>query len=427
MLAGLTARGPEQEGTVGAQAEPKVEHPQSVAWIGRDRAPADSASPTTPASNLPEFLRTGRGRWIAGGILLLIIALVVAAVVRTNAQSKAKAAAAAAAQGTVPLVSTITPAMQPVTSTVTFTGTISARFDMPIGAEGDGGRITAVYVEAGDQVKRGQVLAKLDDSVLRPQVNRLAATLEEARADAALADAEYARAKGVEGAGSFSAEEVERRRAAAVTAAARVKVATAQLAETQAHLNRTFIRAPSDGTVLTRQAEVGQTATAGGDALFRLAAGGEVEMRGQVAEQDLATLTVGQTASVRLTGVPQPFEGKVRLLGAVIDPQTRLGDIRIALQPAPALRPGAFARGEVVVGNAKRPVLPQTAVLSDTNGTYVYIVNSENKVERRSVRVAGTIAQGIVISEGLSGKERVVATAGGFLRPGEQVEVALAK
>jgi HlyD family secretion protein len=411
---------------VGAQPEPK-EQSQSVAWIGRDRTHADSvAEPGAPTSNLPAFLRTGRGRWIVGGILLLIIALIAAVAMRTTSMSKAKAAAAAT-QNMAPLVSVITPAMQPVTSTVTFTGTISARFDMPIGAEGDGGRITAVYVEAGDQVKRGQVLAKLDDSVLRPQLNRLAATLEEARADASLAEAEYVRAKGVEGAGALSAEEVERRRAASVTAAARVKVAAAQLAETQAHLNRTYIRAPSDGTVLTRRAEVGQTATSGGDALFRLASGGEVEMRGQVAEQDLATLTVGQTATVRLTGVPVPFEGKVRLLGAVIDPQTRLGDIRIALQPAPALRPGAFARGEVVVGNAKRPVLPQTAILSDADGTFVFIVNSENKIERRPVRVDGTMAQGIVISAGLSGNERVVATAGGFLRPGEQVEVALAK
>jgi len=66
-------------------------------------------------------------------------------------------------------------------------------------------------------------------------------------------------------------------------------------------------------------------------------------MRGQVAEQDMAVLTVGQPADVRLVGSMQPFEGRVRLLGAVIDPLTRLGDIRISVKPNPALRPGAFA------------------------------------------------------------------------------------
>jgi RND family efflux transporter MFP subunit len=317
--------------------------------------------------------------------------------------------------------------MQSVTSTVSFTGTISARYDMPIGAEGEGGRITAVYVEAGDHVKRGQVLAKLDDSVIRPQLNRLAASLEEARADSSLADAEYKRAKGVEASGALSAEEVERRRASAETASARVKVAAAQLAETQAHLSRTFVRAPSDGTVLTRKAEVGQMAMPSGDALFRLASNGEIEMRGQVAEQDLATLSVGQTADVRIVGVTEPFKGKVRLLGAVIDPQTRLGDIRVELPPAPALRPGAFARGEVTVGNAKRAVLPQTAILSDAKGTFVLIANADNKLERRAIHISGTVPEGIVVGDGLKGNERVISTAGGFLREGEKVAVAQAK
>jgi hypothetical protein len=73
------------------------------------------------------------------------------------------------------------------------------------------------------------------------------------------------------------------------------------------------------------------------------------------------------------------------LLGAVIDTQTRLGEIRVALKPDPALHPGAFARGAVIVNQAERPVLPQTAVMSDSEGTYVFIVNARNQIERRPV------------------------------------------
>ena len=131
------------------------------------------------------------------------------------------------------------PAVQAVTATVSFTGAIAARYDMPIANEGDTGRIVGVYVEAGDHVKRGQVLAKIDDSVLVPQVNRLAASLEEARAQAALSAAEYRRAQGVEAAGALSAEDIEKRRATALTDEANVKVAAAQLAEAQARLART--------------------------------------------------------------------------------------------------------------------------------------------------------------------------------------------
>ena len=65
---------------------------------------------------------------------------------------------------------------------------------------------------------------------------------------------------------------------------------------------------------------------------------------------------------MRLTGTREGVPGAVRLLGAVIDPQTRLGLVRVALEPDPNLRPGAFARAEVTVSNAARIVLPQTAV-----------------------------------------------------------------
>ena len=69
-------------------------------------------------------------------------------------------------------------------------------------------------------------------------------------------------------------------------------------------------------------------------------------------------------------------------------------------------------------------MLPQTAVLADTSGSYVLLVSPENKVERHPVRVSGVTDAGAIISEGLTGNERVVATAGGFLRDGEQVRVA---
>ena len=405
------------------QPEQEDESSKPVTWIGREHAAiGHTVDETLPGSGVIDRLGRHRNRWIAAAIAALLALVAVVWAVRSSSPSPGPAAGGV--QESIPLVTVGSPGLKPVTTKISFTGTIAARYDMPIGVEGEGGRITAVYVEAGDTVRKGQLLAKLDDSVLRPQVKRLAAALEEARAQAALSEAEFERALGVKAAGALSAEEIERRRAAAVTDAARVEVAAAQLAEAQARLARTEIRAPTSGIVLTRNAEVGQTATPGGDPLFRIAKDGEIEMRGKVAEQDLPALAVGQPAFVYLTGVPTPFEGRVRLLGAVIDPATRLGDIRIALKPHPVLRPGAFARGEVVVAEAERPVLPQTAVLSDARGTYVYVVNGDNIVERRDVRVGGTIREGIVIAEGLDGTERVVMTAGGFLREDERVAIA---
>jgi HlyD family secretion protein len=400
---------------------------EHVTWIGRDRP--GRITPETPAQPTP-VLTPGQAtvepwwrRKALPGAAAVVAALVVGALLFGALRHK-PALVPLDKQRNAPLISVIVPGLRAVTSSVTFTGAIAARYDMPIGNDGDTGRIVAVYVEPGDHVRKGQLLAKLDDSVLIPQVNRLAAALEQARAQAALSAAEYRRAQGVESAGALSAEDIEKRRATSITDAANVKVVAAQLAEAEARLNRTRIVAPIAGTVLTRGAEVGQIANPGGAALFRVASGGEVEMRGQLAEQDLAQVKVGDPATVRLTGLSQAFEGRVRLLGAIIDPQTRLGEIRITLKPDPALRPGAFARGAVAVSQAQRPVVPQTSVLTDTQGSYVYVVNGHSQAERRAVRVADTSDQGVVIASGLSGSERVVTTAAGFLRDGEDVKVA---
>jgi RND family efflux transporter MFP subunit len=419
---------------VGANPEHKVDHSsgagEPIAWIGRDHAPIERApveiKPVTDPDGgslvLPLSGESSRSRWMIG--VLVLVALAVAIAVWVNRAAKPLVLPTLATDQSIPLVSVTSPGVTPVTSNVTFTGAISARYDMPIGIDGDAGRIVAIHVEAGDHVKKGQVLAKLDDSILIPQVNRLAASLEQSKAQAALSAAEYRRAQAVAPAGALSAEDVEKRRATSVTDAASVKVAAAQLAEYEARLNRTRVVAPVDGTVLVRKAEIGQIANSSGDALFRIASNGEVEMRGQIAEQDLAVLKVGQPASIYITGLARAFEGKVRLLGAIIDPNTRLGEIRIALKPDPALRPGAFARGSVIVDKAERPVLPQTAVMTDSKGAYVYVVNDQNHVERRPVRVSGTIDAGVIVAEGLTGQERIVTTAGGFLRNGEAVTIA---
>jgi HlyD family secretion protein len=397
--------------------------PEPVAWIGRDRlAPERVAVNTPPVDPLAGATGDRRRRVVIGAVVLaVLLAVVLAWKIFGHGKPPADTLADRAE---LPLITVIVPALQSVTSSVSFTGAIAARYDMPIANEGDTGRITGVFVEAGDHVKRGQPLARIDDSVLVQQVNRLAASLEQARAQAALSVAEFKRAQGVEAAGALSAEDIEKRRATSVTDAANVKVVAAQLAEAQARLARTHLVAPVDGIVLTRHAEVGQIANPGGDPLFRIASGGEVEMRGQIAEQDLAVVKSGQAATVYLTGISRPFTGTVRLLGAIIDPATRLGDIRIQLQPDPALRPGAFARAEVSVDKAQRPVLPQTAVMADGSGSYVLLVNSANKVERHPVEVAGMTDAGTIIRSGLNGNERVVATAGGFLRDGEAVRVA---
>ncbi|HZT00835.1 MAG TPA: efflux RND transporter periplasmic adaptor subunit [Steroidobacteraceae bacterium] len=364
-----------------------------------------------------------RRKWLLGAAGIAV-ALAVGAAVWMSRASAPKAMAPLADRTSVPLVSVMTPGVQPVATQVTFTGTIEARHQLPIGNSGDTGRIVAVYVQVGDHVRRGQLLAKLDDSVLAPQVAQLSAALDQARAQAALSAAEYRRGAEIGPSGGLSAQDIEKLHAASVMDAANVKVVAAQASVMRAKLALTRIVAPVDGTVLTRNAEVGQIAGSGGPALFQLEDSGQVEMIGQVAEQDMAGLKVGQSASVYLVGNSKPFVGRIWLLGAVIDPQTRLGEVRIALHPDPALRPGAFARSMVTLDRAERPVLPETAVMADSAGSYVYVVGRDGVVERRPVQVGSVIPTGVVVAEGLTGRERVITMDGGFLHSGEKVSIA---
>jgi HlyD family secretion protein len=166
-------------------------------------------------------------------------------------------------------------------TTVSIVGTIGARYDMPIGVEGDAGRVSAIYVEAGDHVKRGQLLARLNVSVLEPQVANLAAALEQAKPRPNLPRPKP-RAEAVGASGALSAEETQRRRSSAVTAEAKVKVAAAHVGGSPGAARSSAGARSGRRVILTRNVEVGQTATPGGEALFRLSEGGEVELRGQV-------------------------------------------------------------------------------------------------------------------------------------------------
>ncbi len=340
----------------------------------------DRVEPVHPFDVKPRLAvlqRLSRTQWAIGAVVLLLV--IVAIVWATGSPSSSvPAPGAGAGNQTLPLVSVAKPHATMVRSKVTFSGAIGARYDIPIGVEGEGGRITAVLVEVGDTVRSGQVLARMDQSVLVPQLNRLTASLEEARAQAALSRNEYDRAKGVEAAGALSKEEIERRRAAADTDAARVKVAAAQLAEAagaaepdgdaRARPTASCSRA-RPRSVRSRLRAASRCSGSRGD--------GEIEMRGQVAEQDLPRLEVGQPVDVYLTGIAEPFAGRVRLLGRgdrSADPARR--NARRA-RPHPQLRPGAFARGEVIVGEAAAPGAAADGGALDGTQAYVLVVDAE--------------------------------------------------
>jgi hypothetical protein len=95
--------------------------------------------------------------------------------------------------------------------------------------------------------------------------------------------------------------------------------------------------------------------------------------------------------------------------------------VRISIPYTPAIKPGGFAEAKITAGSTTAPLLPQSAVLSDDKGNYVYIINGKNEVERRNIQIGTVSDQGVTIASGLSGNEAVVLSAGPFLNPGQKV------
>lgn len=365
-----------------------------------------------------------RRRWF----ILAAIVLIAAAAAAWYLTRSGKAEAPAGPTGQqAPSVSVVVPGRATVGRSVTATGTLAARREMPVGVAGEGGMVTRVLVEPGAWVRAGQVLATVDRSVQAQTAQSLAAQINVARADLTLAQAELQRAQQLVGRGFISQADVQRRIATRDAAAARLQVSQATLSEQRARNARLDIRSPAAGLVLTRQIEPGQIISSATGMLFRVAMGGEMEMRAQLSESDLQGLRVGASAQVTPVGETRSFAGRVWQVSPVIDTQTRQGIARILLSYDPALRPGGFATASIVSGTGNLPELPQSAIMSDERGNFVYVVGRDNKVEVRRVRL-GTVGEAeVAIADGLSGTERVVRSAGAFLNPGQLIRPVLAR
>lgn len=323
--------------------------------------------------------------------------------------------------GNLPAVTVRAPGAGTIQGVINATGTLAARREMPVGAVGEGGRVVSVQVEPGDWVAAGQVLAVIDRSVQNQQAASQQAQVNVAQADADLAQANLDRALQLVERGFISQADIDRLTATRDAAVARVNVARAQFAERRARNAQLNIVAPAAGLVLTRDVEPGQTVGPGSGTLFSIARGGEMELLARIGETELAAVGMGATGIVTPVGTDRQFTCQIWQLSPVIDEQTRQGTARCALSYDAALRPGGFAsialNGDTVVA----PRLPESAVLADERGSYVYVVNGENIVERVDVELGSLSDEGIAIASGLSGDERVVLRAGGFLTEGEEV------
>ena len=311
--------------------------------------------------------------------------------------------------------------LRPMAGSFSASGLLVAREEAAVSSELSGYRIADVLVDQGASVTAGQPLVRLDDTLLRSRIAQAQAQVAQAQAQAAQAQGEADRVRGLDGTGILSDEQIATRRFQARSAASAVDVARAALRDLQTQQGRMVIRAPVSGVVLERNVRPGAIASPGGEPMFRIARSQLIELNAEVPEGELAAITPGTPATVTLpSGVT--LTGDVRLVAPSVDPQTKLGRVRVRLPVHPQLRAGGFARVSFQREARPVPAVPEKAVQFEASGPLLIVINEQNRADRQAIRPGARADGWVELVQGPPVGTRVALGGGAFLLEGDLVK-----
>ncbi|TIX24871.1 MAG: efflux RND transporter periplasmic adaptor subunit, partial [Mesorhizobium sp.] len=346
-------------------------------------------------------------------LLALLVALAAVAALKAYGRATPEPATQTPAPAATLTVSVEKVVAQTVTSSVSATGTVAAWQEATIGAEESGLRLTEVLVAEGDHVKAGDVVARLDDSLLKAQLAEQKAAIAQAQAtlDSALSAA--ARADRLLASNAVSAETAEDKATAVKTGKASVDQAEAAAQRLQAQLDRTTIRAPFDGIVSSKPAVAGSIVQAGTE-LMKIVRDGRLEVGVLVPEKDLAAISAGQPANI-VDASGRAFSGNISSIAETVNSTTRLATVYVTVGEGSGLKPGMFARVTIETASSRQLTIAETALVWHDGKPAVFVVDDQGKVGAHPV-ATGTRQNGrVAIESGLSESDRVVVAGAGFL------------
>ncbi len=314
-------------------------------------------------------------------------------------------------------------ASQAVPREINATGTISPWEEVVVGAETGGLTAITVNAEEGQTVQAGQVLVKLNDTLLSAQLRQQDASVASARATLAEAEAALNRSRELQAKGYLSQASLDTSLARQQTAAAQLAAAQASRGETAARLAQTAIRAPVSGLIIRRSVTKGQIVSTGAE-VFRIVRDSRLELDAEIPETDLLLIKPGMPARIVSDKVGET-SGTVRIVTPEVNGSTRLGLARIALSGMGGFRPGMFARAVIQAGDQPSLTIPSASVLYRENRPGVFVIDAKNQVHFRRITILATTADRIAAS-GLTAGEKVVVEGAGFLGEGDAVRIGTA-
>jgi len=297
-------------------------------------------------------------------------------------------------------------APHPIQGSLTATGDLTPREEAAVLPEVTGYRVAAVLADVGQYVKKGQVLVRLDPSLIEAQIAQAQAQYDQAADQAA-------RVKGLDGQGVLAQEQIDQRRFQA-------RVSAAQLRDLKTRYAKMNVTSPVSGLILEKTVRPGDLSAAGATPWFRLARDGEIELQAQLAEDDLAKIHPGSRALVTLPD-GATVTGVVRLISPQVDAQTKLGFVRVRLPVRPDIRAGGFGRAVFTEASGVALSAPDTAVSYDADGASVMVVDATNHVRRVMVQTGQRGGGWVQLIKGPAAGARIVRAAGGLLLDGDLV------
>jgi RND family efflux transporter MFP subunit len=270
-------------------------------------------------------------------------------------------------------------------------------------------KISTISVRAGDEVKRGEVLAELDSRELEARVGQARQAVVAARANLALAEKDSERLQRIYRAepGAVSKAELDRVQTSLRTARAQLLGARRQEDEAKTALSYSSLEAPISGRVVERYADPGDTARQG-EALLRMYDPDTLRLEASVRESVASTLTRGQGLTAKVDALDKAFEAVVDEIVPSADPGSRSFLVKVALKGSSGLYPGMFGRLLIPIGQTHKTYIPIKAV-TQVGQLHFVIVKTEQGPVRRYVRL-GARAGGdrVQVISGLTAGEKIL-------------------
>jgi len=304
----------------------------------------------------------------------------------------------------------------------TYPGEVRARFEPEL-AFRIGGKIAKRLVDSGDRVRKDQALAELDPQDVKLQLEAARAQLNAAEANLKLVRSERDRYKALLARQLISQSQYDTVENQYRAGEARVKQIRAEFDVASNQAGYSVLRAPQDGVVARRLAEVGQVVAAG-QTVFTLAADGEREVLISVPEHALDRLRIGQEVGIELWSQPdKQFPGRIRELSPAADAQSRTFAARVAFADDKVRAEVGQSARVVVKAEGEVPLsVPLSALSAEKGKPYVWVVDPANSaVVRTAVRVGAYGQERASILEGLKESDWVVAAGVHVLLDGQKV------